>query len=169
MPITNKIENLMLLLAAEEQYPPNELWRLNHSLASSAGAAAGLSVIGQSCWAHPLLLCREVWPEKPKPGWRWVGVERHQHTGARQPGILSLVLPLNLLVHWREGFVGGGLGGFLISGARMAFTENKNKLSRGERHSCSLLSGESPNLLFYYMLVQVPCPKSTGYLCDRCG
>ena len=56
---------------------------------------------------------------KPELGWGWAGVERRQHTGARQPDMLSLVLlPLNLLVHWREGFflfflfffAGGGRG-----------------------------------------------------------
>lgn len=138
----------MLLLAAQKQYPPNVLWSLNHSLASSAGAAAGPSVIGQSCWAHPLLLCREVWLGKPKLGWRWAGVERCQHTGARQPDILSLVLPLKSLGSLDRGCGGGeGKRVFLILATRVAFTGNKNKLSRGERHSCSLLSEESPNLL----------------------
>lgn len=43
-----------------------------------------------------------------------------------------------------------GEGGvFLILAVRVAFTGNKNKLSRGERHSCSLLSEESPNLLLH--------------------
>lgn len=37
VPITNKRQNLMLLLSAEKQYPPNVLWSLNHSLAFSLG------------------------------------------------------------------------------------------------------------------------------------
>ena len=78
-------------------------------------------------------------------------MERCQHTGARQPDILSLVLPLKSLGSLDRGWGGGGGGGgkrvFLILATRVAFTGNKNKLSRGERHSCSLLSEESPNLL----------------------
>lgn len=75
-------------------------------------------------------------------------MERCQHPGARQPDTLSLVLPLKSLGSLDRGFGGwGGRGVFLILAARVAFTGNKNKLSRGERHSCSLLSEESPNLL----------------------
>lgn len=52
------------------------------------------------------------------------GVERRQHTGARQPNILSLVLPLKSLGSLERGFfVGRGL--FLISVAIMAFMETK--------------------------------------------
>lgn len=105
---------------------------LNHSLASSAGAAAGPSGTGQRCWAHPLLLCREVWLGKPKPGWRWAGVERHQHTGARQPDILSLVLPLKSLSSLETGFLVGKGVVFNLSSYN-GLHGNKNKLSWGEK------------------------------------
>ena len=101
---------------------------LNHSPASSAGAAAGPTGIGQRYWAHPLLLCREVWLGKPKRGWSWAGVERHQHTGARQPDILSLVLPLKSLSSLETGFLVGEGVVFNLSSYN-GLHGNKNKLS----------------------------------------
>lgn len=42
VPIPNKIQNPMLLLSAEKQYPPNVLWSLNHSLASRWGCCRSI-------------------------------------------------------------------------------------------------------------------------------
>lgn len=83
------------------------------------------------------------------------GVERRQHTGARQPNILSLVLPLKSLGSLERGFfVGRGL--FLISVAIMAFMETKISWVEKKNHSCSFLSEEFTHLLFYSVLVQLP-------------
>ena len=147
MPITNRSQNLILLLAAEKQYPPNVLWSLNHSLAFPAGAAAGPSVIGQSCCAHPLLLCREVWLRKPKLGWRWVGWRGASTQEPDSQIFCHWYCHLNLLVHWREAFFVGRGVVFNLSSYN-GLHGNKNKLGWGETHSCSFLSEFTHLILF---------------------
>lgn len=166
MPITNRTQHLILLLAAEKQYPPNVLWSLNLSLASPAGAAAGPSVIGQSCCTYPLLLCREVWLRKPKLGWRWVGWRSASTQEPNNQIFCHWCCHLNLLVHWREAFLWGG-GLFLISVAIMAFMGTK--ISWVEEKITAVLSFLRNLHTSYFILCWCSCPdkKSTGYTYDR--